>query len=203
MERQRHSRMAVTNGYSDDSSPGWDLSGGQSGPTNNVSLNPLRIGLPTTKQIWDRFFNDAPADDQFARRDEDRGLGWFKTLRQPTQPAAPTPEQLAERERFKRLLDPGSYADLATKSAPGGKSLSSPQSLSDATLDQPPSVNPMGASLTPLSSGIGRPMGLMPLPGVTGPTNWQSSASLSSGAPQPPPWLLQTPQPFSPPQRKF
>jgi len=203
LERQRQPRTAATNGYSDDSSPGWDSSGGQGGATNGISLSALGFGLPTTKQIWDRLFNDTPANDPFAGRDESRGAGWFKTLGQPTQPAAPTPEQRAERERFKQLLDLGSYTDLATKSAPGGKSISSLQSLSAAPLDQMPSVNLMGASLTPLSSGIGRPTGLMPLPGIAGPTNWQSSASLSSWAPQPPPWLSPTPQPFTAPQRKF
>ena len=203
LERQRQPRTAATNGYTDDSSPGWDLSGARDGPTNGIPFSALGTGLPTTKQIWDRLFNDAPANDPFARRDGNRDVGWFKTPGQPTQPAAPTPEQLAERERFKQLLDPGSYTDMATKSAPGGKSLSAQQSWSDATLDQTPSMNPLGASLTPLSSGISRPAGLVPLPGIAGPTNWQSSASLPSGALQPPPWLSQTPQPFTVPQRKF
>ena len=203
LERQRQPRAAVTNGYGDDSAPGWDLSGGQGGPTNGISFSALGIGLPTTRQIWDRLFNDASANDPFARRDGSRGAGWFKTLGQPPQPAAPTPEQLAERERFKQMLDPGSFTDMATKSAPGGKSLSSPQSFSDTTLEQTPSVNPVGASLAPLSSGLGRPTGLIPLPGIAGPSNWQSSASVSSWAPQLPPWLSQTPQPFTPPQRKF
>jgi len=203
LERQRQSHPAVTNAYSDNSSSSWDFSGNQAGLTNGSSLNPPRIGLPTTAQILDRFFNDAPANNQFAGQDENRGAGWFKSLGAPPQPAAPTPEQRAERERFKQLLDPGSYTDTAAKPSPGGKFLSALQPLSDTTLDQTPPANPVGASFTPLSSGIGRPMGLIPLPGITGPTNWQSSASLSSWAPQPPPWLSQTPQPFTVPQRKF
>jgi len=203
LERQRQPHPAVTNEYSDNSSSSWDFSGNQGGLTNGLSLNPLRIGLPTTAQILDRFFSDAPANNQFAGRGENQGAGWFKSLGQPPQPAAPTPEQLAERERFKQLLEPGSYTDTATKSSPGGKFLSALQPLSDTTFDQTPPANPVGASFAPLSSGISRPMGLLPLPGIAGPTNWQSSASLSSWAPQPPPWLSQTPQPFTTPQRKF
>jgi len=203
LERQRQSRPAVTNAYSDNSSSSWDLSGNQGGLTNGSSLNPLRIGLPTTAQILDRFFNDAPVNNPFTGQDENRGVGWFNSSGQPPQPAGPTPQQLAERERFKQLLDPGSYTATAARSSPGGKFPSSLQPLSDTTLNQTPPANPVGASLTPLSSGIGKPMGLMPLPGISGPTNWQSSASLSSWGPQPPPWLSQTPQPFSVPQRKF
>ena len=76
------------------------------------------------------------------------------------------------------------------KSSPGDKFLSSLQPLSDTTPNQAPTVNPVGASFAPLSSGIGRPAGLTPLPGIAGATNWQSSAASPAWAPQPPPWLV-------------
>jgi len=204
LERQRQSHTAVTNKYDSDNSPlGRDFSRHQGGLTNGSPFNPARIGLPTAAQILDRVFNDTPATNQLAGQNGNGSAGWFQSLGLPPQPAAPTPEQLAERERFKQFLDPGSYSDTPAKSAPGGEFLSSLQPLSDTTLNQTPTVNPAGASFAPLSSGIGRPAGLTPLPGITGPTNWQSFAAPPAWAPQPPPWLSQSPQPFTIPQRKF
>lgn len=203
LQRQRQLRPAVTNGYGDNSLSSWDFSGNPGGSTNGSSLNPVRFGLPTTAQILDRFFNNPPANNQFAGQDENQSAGWFKSLGLPPQPAAPTPEQLAERERFRQLLEPGSYSDMAAKSSPGEKFSSSLQPSLGAASDQTPAANPVGATFAPLNSGIGRPVGLTSLPGITGPTNWQSSAGLPSWAPQPPPWLLPTPQSFTPPQRKF
>ncbi|MGD0251133.1 MAG: hypothetical protein ABSC01_00370 [Verrucomicrobiota bacterium] len=204
LERQRQSHTAVTNGYySGNFSSGRDFSRNQGGLTNGSPSDPARIGLPAAAQILDRFFNNTPANNQFAGQNENRSAGWFTSLGLPPQPAAPTPEQLAERERFSQLLNPGSYSDTTAKSAPGGKFLSSLQPFSDTTPNQTPMVNPVGASFAPLNSGIGRPAGLTPLPGITGPTNWQSSTAPPAWAPQPPPWLSQTPQPFTMPQRKF
>ena len=204
LQRQRQSHSAVTNGYnSDNSSSGWDFSRDQGGLTNGRPSDSVRIGLPTAAEILDRFFNDTPADNRLAGQNGNKSAGWFKSLGLPPQPAAPTPEQLVERERFRQLLDPGSYSDTPVKSSPGGTFLSSLQPLPDATLNQTPAVNPVGASFAPLSSAIGRPAGLTPLPGIAGSTNWQSPAPPPAWAPKPPPWLSQTPQPFTMPQRKF
>jgi hypothetical protein len=203
LQRQRQSQTAVTNGYySDNSSSGWDFSRNEGGLTNGRPFNPAGIGLPTAPQILDRFFNNPPANDPFTGPSGNPSAGWFKSLGLPPQPAAPTPEQLAERERFRQLLDPGSYSDTRAKSSPGAEFFSPLQPLSDATPDETLTVNPAGASFAPLSSGIGRPAGLTSLPGIVS-TNWQSSAAPPSWAPQPPPWLVQTPQPFIMPQRKF
>jgi hypothetical protein len=204
LERQQQSHAAVTNGYSSgNSSSGWDFSRHQGGLTNGNPSNPARIGLPTAPQILDRFLNGSPANNPFAGQTGNRSADWFKSLGLPPQPAAPTPEQLAERERFRQLLDPGSYSGAPAKSPPGGEFLSSLRPLSDMTPNQTPAVNPVGATFAPLSSGISRPAGLAPLPGITGTTNWPSSADRPAWAPQPPPWLVQTPQPFILPQRKF
>ncbi len=197
LERQRQSRMVATNGYyRGNSASGWDFSRLQGGLTNGSPFD-------SAPQIVGRFFNDLPANNQFAGQNGNRSAGWFKSLGLPPQPAPPTPEQLAERERFQQLLDPGSFSDSQAKSPSGGGVFSSLRPLSDTTPNQTPAVNPVGASFAPLSSGIGRPAGLTPLPGITGPTNWQSSTAPPSWAPQLPPWLVQTPQPFVVPQRKF
>ena len=204
LERQRHSHMAVTNGYrNDDSSSGWVSIRNQAGLTNAGWLDPARMGLPGAAQIWDRFLNNTPANRLFAGQNEDQSARWFKSLGLPPQPAAPTPEQLAERERFKQLLDPDSSFNATANTLSGDKFFPSPRPLSDTAPNKTPAMNPVVPSLGSLSSGIGRPSGLTPLPGIAGPTNAQPSAALPAWAPQPPPWLVQTPQPFTMPQRKF
>jgi hypothetical protein len=203
LERQRRARAGVTNDYTDNPSSGWAFASRAGGATNGSSLNPVRIGWPASAQMLNRFFDDAPADNPFTRLDENRSAAWLQPLDSPSQPAAPTPEQLAERERFKQLLEPGWNADTPAKPPPGGKSPASLQPLFGTITEQTPRANSVGASFTPLSGGLGRPQGLIPLPGITAPINWQSPASVSSGGPQPPPWLQQTPQPFTMPQRKF
>jgi len=204
LERQWQSHTAVTNRYhSDNTSSGWDLSRHQDGMTNESSFNSARIGLSAAPQMLDRFLNGSPANSLFAGQNGNRSSDWFTSPGQAPQPVPPTPEQLAEKERFRQLLDPGSYSGASAKSSPGGEFLSSLRPITDTTSDQTPAVNPVGATFAPLSSSIGRPTGLAPMAGIAGATNWQSSADRPAWAPQPPPWLVQTPQPFTTPQRKF
>ncbi len=54
--------------------------------------------------------------------------------------------------------------------------------------------NPAGASFIPLSSGIARPMGLTPLPDAV--SSLLPAVASPARKLQPPPWLLQGPQPF-------
>ena len=113
----------------------------------------------------------------------------------------PNPAQQAGMDQFRQLLDPGFSPAAATTLSPGGTTLSKPQTSPASGFTQPP-VNPAGASFKPLSSGIGNPAGLQPLPGVTRQTN-TPPAITPSWAPQPAPWTSQTPQPFAIPKRKF
>jgi hypothetical protein len=104
-------------------------------------------------------------------------------------------------DQFRQLLEPGVFPATAATLSPGRTAFSQPQTSSASDTTQP-LVNPFGASFTPLSSGIGKPVGLQPLPGVTRQTSTQPAIT-PSWAPQPPPWMSQTPQPFVIPQRKF
>jgi hypothetical protein len=202
LARQQQPQGAVTNRQrNDDSSTGWDFFRNQGRLTNGSPFNP--VGLPTAAQILDRFFNDTPANNRLSGQNENGRAGWFRSLGLPPQPTSPTPEQQAERERFRQLLDLGLSSDTPAKPSPDGKSFSPLQLLPDATPNQAATRNPVGATFAPLSSGIGRPTGLTPLPGITSSTNWQSFAAPPAWALQPPPWLLSTPQPFTMPQRKF
>jgi hypothetical protein len=74
---------------------------------------------------------------------------------------------------------------------------------STAPVPEPSAVIPMGASYTPLSSGIAVPSGVAPLPGLLGPTNAALPAFAPEWKPQPPPWMSSAPQPGVIPQRKF
>jgi len=204
LERQQKSHMPATNEYHG-SNPlsDWGFSGTQGGVTNTSQSDSISNGLPAASQILSRFFNDLHANNPFAEQEKDRNGEWFSSLGLPPQPAPPTPEQLAEKERFRQLLEPGSFSDTPAKSVPGGKFLSSLQPLSGPTSEQTPTVNPVGNSYAPLASGFGRPTGLTPLPGITTTPVGSPSSALPAWAPQPPPWLSQTPQPFTVPQRKF
>jgi hypothetical protein len=115
----------------------------------------------------------------------------------PQTPEKPDLEQMAAMERFRQLLEPSSLpAEVPdSKFFPVSKMVP----VLDPNITQPDFVpNPAGASFTPVTSGIGKPVGLTPLPGIVA-----TPAAAPAWAPQPPPWLQQGPQPFVMPQRKF
>jgi hypothetical protein len=64
----------------------------------------------------------------------------------------------------------------------------------------PASFNPNGRSFRGLESDISRPMGLTPLPGVTGPIPQPKKISPLV---QPPPWMQSGLQGSTLPQRQF
>jgi hypothetical protein len=108
----------------------------------------------------------------------------------------PNLEQLAAMDRFRQLLAP------SPAPAADSKLFSAPVVPIDPNFSRPDFVpNPAGASFTPLISGIGLPVGLTPLPGIVTPIS--PPVVIPSWTPQPAPWLLQGPQAFTIPQRKF
>jgi len=114
-------------------------------------------------------------------------------------PAAPKPssEQQAAMERFRALMEPSSPAETTP-----ARPVTSTTPLPDPNLQPQPLVNPLGHSFTPLQSSIGRPTGIMPLPGITGPYKTPAPSKSSSQA-QLPPWLSDSPPPFGASPRKF
>jgi hypothetical protein len=195
-ERQQ-TKAAGTNSwsFSENPTPFQNSSGDRNNRTNTASFNPADSGL---KNSWSTIFsqlNAAPNDDLFASQNAD-----LDRSKLPGSPA-PNPARQAGMDQFRQLLEPGfSPATVATLS-PDRTAFSKPQT-SPAFGSPQPLVNPFGASFTPLSSGIEKPAGLQPLPGVTRQTSAQPVMT-PSWAPQQPPWMLQTPQPFVIPQRKF
>jgi hypothetical protein len=114
---------------------------------------------------------------------------------QPTQPKI-TPEQLADRERFRALMEPNSAPDKLVNPAGYSTSLTP---APDPYLQPQPKFNPVGRSYSSLENNAARPTGINPLPGITGPApkpvekrpTWQA---------QPPPWLTDGPKPHNPNQ---
>ena len=195
-ERQNQMLSARTNGLAMGNSPSvWNPFGDRDSRSNSLyggALYPGNLGNP--------LFNPA-ADKQILGRQLDNS-GWSKLFDQPAPVATPTPspEQLADMDRFRQLLNPGSSPVVAGATpASGGIKTSLPQTLLSSGLTPP---NRMGASFTPLDSRIGRAPELPKLPNAWG-TSYTSPPPAEAWAPQTAPWLSPTPQPLAAPQRKF
>ncbi len=208
MERyvERQNQPARTN--SDSFSPDNSVSpqgfwGAGNGRTNGGSANPINRGgfgdLRST--TLNQSPNDAPDDDNSFANPKGDSV-WSKLLGSPAATPAPGPDvvqqQQADMDQFQQLLNPGS----ATTISPGGTTFPQPQSSPSASDSTQPLANPVGASFTPLYSGIGEPASLTPLPGITRQPSLQP-VTAPTWAPQPAPWMSQTPQAFALPQRKF
>ena len=120
---------------------------------------------------------------------------WSSPFGRPVPQAKPTPEQLAGMDQFRALLD-----SPAPEKAPAATVLPGlPAVAPDPNLQSLPAYNPVGRSFSALESDISKPKGLAPLPGVTGP---RLPAPKPASLVQPPPWLSDRPQAFTP-QRQF
>ena len=200
-EREQAKNARTNDSYLPDRSmPSRNFWGEGNSRTNAVSFSPADNGLKNLRSIiFNNSLNAAPNNDLFANPGE--SSVWSKSADLSAPLPAPNPMQQSDMDQFSQLLERSSPPTAATTLAPGGTIFFQPQtpSASDSTRSL---VDPAGASFTPLSSGIGRPAGLESLPGVTGQAGSQP-AFTPSLAPQLPPWMLQTPQPFVVPQRKF
>ena len=131
---------------------------------------------------------------------------WSGFLGTPAPQPAPNPvtvaQQQADMDQFRHLLNPAFVpVGAPTALSDSGSSFKSQINLPVSSSTQP-LANPIGASFAPLNSGIGQPAPLTQLPGITGQANLQPALT-PAWAPQPAPWTLPTPQPFTIPQRKF
>ncbi len=198
---------------------------------NNVSLTPLERSMvqrnPSTRfqfgsfysprggNLWGNnhvqtniissFFNSlsgmqSDADGQSAFNDNlfaNQDSGWTKIFGMPSPPpnSNPVREQQQDMKQFMQLLNRSS-AQTAESAPPPNTTLPAAADSSE------PLINQIGSSYAPLSSGIGKPTGLAPLPAITRQPAYQGIAP-PAWTPQPPPWLSPTPQPFTVPQRKF
>jgi hypothetical protein len=170
----------------------WISPDKQSDPLNFISG-----GLVNSNAMTGLLFNPAP-DNQIAPG-QNENSSWTRLFDSSPPPAAAPPQQTSM-ERFRQLLKSGSSPAAAIPALNNTKT-PLPQTALSSGLGQS-ALTPVGASFTPLNSGIGKPAEMPKLPSIWG-LSLTSAPSAAVWAPQPPPWLAPTPQPFAIPQRKF
>jgi hypothetical protein len=198
-ERQEQSRVRtnVDNSGAEDAASRRDFSGSLK-PQMDAALWIHAGGGLEKSAMMNQFLNETP--DGGAQAADD---GWPKSFNLPAQPPKPTPEQQAAMEQFQQLLQPHSPSGSPAKFPSFGSPIFSAPPTSPNPVPGQAAVIPVGASYTPLSSGIAVPSGVAPLPGLLGPTNAALPAFAPEWKPQPPPWMSSAPQPGVIPQRKF
>jgi hypothetical protein len=164
------------------------------------ALNSIPGGLGSPNNMAGSLFNPVPDNQIFAGQNGNNN--WSKLFGSPSPSPVVTVAQQTDMERFRQLLKPGSSstAAAATPLLSGIKN-SLPQTALSSGLGQS-ALTPVGASFTPLNTGIGKPAEMPKLPSIWS-LSLTSPPSAAAWAPQPPPWLSPTPQSFAFPQRKF
>jgi hypothetical protein len=206
MGRQSASQFAATNGFSSDNPvSAWHFSSNPAFQPGANALNPVsdNNNLGSVPQTLSQLFNNAPQrGDNFSG--QSAALNSGNSFDGSSSFTPPDSEQPTEMERLQQLLgtSPTVQSETHAASFNSGNLISSPSSGNDNFGQPVQVVNPVGASYAPLTSGIGTPTGLPPLPTITGQSSLQPAIS-PAWAPQTPPWMSQGPQPFTIPQRKF
>ena len=135
----------------------------------------------------------AKPGDEHSGNDRKSESAWTSVFAQPTQPKL-TPEQVADRERFRALMEPSSPPDkLATPAGYSPAAMPAP----DPYLQPQPKFNPAGSSYSTLENNAARPTGINPLPGITRPAP-KPVEKRPSWMAQPAPWLTDGPQTRNP-----
>jgi hypothetical protein len=153
-------------------------------------------------QPGQRYFNqllDAQnaAPNSTAAPDEKSSSAWSSVFAQPDQPKQ-TPEQLADMERFRALMEPSAPPDKATVQTSFSVPAAPPM---DPFLQPAPVINPAGRDIAPLDNVFSRPTGITPLPGISTPPPKPVAVTPSWQA-QLPPWMQSGP-PAQNPNRNF
>jgi hypothetical protein len=150
---------------------------------------------PQKMEPGTRYFNQLlNAQDSAGNGPEEKPSSpWNNPFTQPSRPKE-TPEQLADRERFRALMEPTTPPDKVEVPT---RFSAVKASVPDPFLQPVPVVNPAGRAVPPLENIFSRPAGIKPLPGVSTPPptpvaakpNWQS---------QLPPWMRDGPPSHTP-----
>ena len=141
---------------------------------------------PSVAGNYDRLKINA-AQDPYSAAGSKEDSPWASAFANPAMPK-PSPEQLANMERFRAMMEP------APPAQPDPSTLRF-SSTPDSYLQPQPKINPNGRSVESLENNSSRPTGIKPLPTITGPVtstpkkrpDWQA---------QLPPWLSNKPQSF-------
>lgn len=202
LERRNFSPRTDTNEAAG-TSPWWKFRSDENDQTNEMPA------------LFGSAFGDSTASTMFSQ-DSDTpqnyspfGVGdsaWSKLFGTSIRKPVSTPvRQTESKDEFMQVLNPSfTPAAMASSAMPSSDEttffkVQTVQPKFDSTT---PLADPVGASFAPLKSGLGKPLDLAPLPTLTRQAGAQTVVP-PAWAPQPPPWLSPTPQPFVIPQRKF
>ena len=178
----------------------WSVSGNRETPmdSNRWPSTGTRQERPT---LLSQLLARAPSDRGDSSSDQDDGGS--RPFNLPAQPRGPTPEQKHAMEQFQQLLNPHAPpADAARDSVFGSPLFPAPPTASKPS-PQPLVATPIGASYSPLSTGLTMPAGLVPLSGLQGANNSSLPTLAPAWTPAPPPWMSTAPQLGVMPPRKF
>jgi hypothetical protein len=180
---------------SGDSDSWWNSHNRNNSP--NASLpNIISSDLGNSSPVMNmNSFVTAPKDSLFAGQSANAGQ---QKLSLPLQTSAIAQQTAMDPDPFKELLEPVQTPTPLPSATPVDHYLGN----SSDPIFGPEKNDGAGASFTPLNSEIATPTGLTPLPGIAAQISTQPQTP-PSWAPKPPPWLLQGPQLFEMPQRKF
>jgi hypothetical protein len=141
-------------------------------------------------------FNNQSAADQVDDAGPRHNSLWQSVFTTPRALPKEDPEQVAEMERFRALLE--SQPALETPATPGAASFQSPAAPKAAPEYKAPTAYIPAANFeAQRRQAIGKPIGIAPLPPIsTQPKKKDDSQPLV----KPPPWLSDKPQPATPPR---
>lgn len=156
------------------------------------AANPLRRGAQPDANDFSKLPGQENAAGDSAVKPRSPWAGDFF---QPSAPK-PTPEQAADMERFRSLMNPPAPAP-DTAPANFTTSRTPPPVKANPFIEAPPAVNPAGREAQPIESLFSRPAGIKPLPPIATPVpekpkkkaDWEANV---------PPWLRDTPPPVTP-----
>ena len=151
--------------------------------------------IPGATKDSSPFFNLNPDASQGVDKKSDSA--WAIAFGTPEPASKPTSEQLAGMDRFRALMEPSAPEKTPE---PSRFVFNVPVAAPDPNRQTAPAFNSSGRSFTALESAMGKPTGITPLPGLTAP---RPPPAKKTALVQTPPWLSDTPQPFTPLQRQF
>jgi hypothetical protein len=150
---------------------------------------------PNSPKNFSRLLNSS-ADALFGAKDKPVSA-WSNPFDLPPPPPKATPEQLAGMERFRALMEPEAVLEKPVNPTRPVAVVPAPNPYLEAV----PNFNPAGHTFASPQRNIGKPSGIKPLPGITGP--YPAPATRSATKAQLPPWMSDSASPFNLPQRQF
>ncbi|HEY5345871.1 MAG TPA: hypothetical protein VIK62_05960 [Verrucomicrobiae bacterium] len=195
LRENRATAMAATNGHMisllgserDENNPfAFKNKNDESDPFHQSSQK-MELGA----RYFNQFLNAPDAGvDADGKRISSWGSGDFAQPDQPKQ----TPEQLADMERFRALMEPQSPPDKVQVPT---RFFAPAPPAPDPFLQPAPVVNPNGQGVAPLENAFSKPTGITPLPGISTPAP-KPVATKPSWQAQLPPWMTDGPQAHNP-----